>query len=545
MALSRRARLLRYQLDQTGYQRQALRVVRRKLRIARLAEPGHVADHRDWAHRLVLALQTPRGDRRVVLSAVEREVHLHVPAQAIRGPRADSCRHQRRVRHGVRDDVPVARRRLRVRPVRPELGEDTGVVGLVDALGRIGLAGERIHRVAMTVIRPERVVPEGVESDVDRRAVRKVELAAHADDADGCLLVRRVLGCPDRRWAWVDRHPLLRQGQREAPNVSPLGADEGLHLARDCEAVLCDRLIESEGLPERRVVHRRPRLTDDERRVDGRVALVCVVQSLERAVLPSVGDSGGRDPVPESGRRVSFRAREVDAVAERPQRPRQLGERHAQVRSVAVAPEQEPVSRVADRGLPRGLHVCRLVLLRDEVAVGLGVVGGPRVPHRRRDMEEVARMRGRRWKVTPDRLEHRLVPHAGHRVPVQVGASAAVDQIRGLASRGSARRQPWDGTGSRHPRVRRLAREEDDAVGGDVAPTDFAAPRVADDELTHARCLTEAEMHSRILRGEVARARLHLACELPAVRQYGRDDGTGREPCQPHFEPVPLGACAP
>src|SRR5207245_7241830 len=50
--------------------------------------------------------------------------------------------------------------------------------------------------------------------------------------------------------------------------------------------------------------------------------------------------------------------------------------------------------------------------------------------------------------------------------------------------------------------------------------------------------------HPMLPRAAVPRPRLELACDLPAVRQHRRDDGTGREPGQPHLEPVPMGACA-
>ena len=84
VTLSRCTRLLRDQLDQPWDQRQALRIVRGKVGIARLAVLGQVTDHRDRANRLVFALQAPRGDGGVVQGAVEREVHLHVPAQTVR-----------------------------------------------------------------------------------------------------------------------------------------------------------------------------------------------------------------------------------------------------------------------------------------------------------------------------------------------------------------------------------------------------------------------------------------------------------------------------
>src|SRR5439155_27372703 len=123
------------------------------------------------------------------------------------------------------------------------------------------------------------------------------------------LLVRRVLGLAERRRARVDRQPLLRGREVEALDVAPLGADEGLDLARNRDAVLRDRLVERERLPQRGVVHGRPRLLDDQGLVRRRVALVDVVLLLERAVALAERDHGGGDAVAERRRRVAARAR--------------------------------------------------------------------------------------------------------------------------------------------------------------------------------------------------------------------------------------------
>ena len=60
-------------------------VVRGQRRVARLAQAAHVADQRDRADRVVVALEAPGRDRGVVDRAVEGEVQLDVPLEPVDG----------------------------------------------------------------------------------------------------------------------------------------------------------------------------------------------------------------------------------------------------------------------------------------------------------------------------------------------------------------------------------------------------------------------------------------------------------------------------
>src|SRR5439155_11559859 len=111
------------ELDEPGYERQSLLVVRGTRGIARLPQARQVADHRDRPDAVVAALEAPGRDRRVVDRTVEREVELDVPLQTIDGRTcsADPQIWREPIRYGVRDDIPVARWRLGARAVGPEL----------------------------------------------------------------------------------------------------------------------------------------------------------------------------------------------------------------------------------------------------------------------------------------------------------------------------------------------------------------------------------------------------------------------------------------
>ncbi len=89
--------------------------------------------------------------------------------------------------------------------------------------------------MAMAVVGPEGVVPEGAWTDIDRDTVRRIEQVAAPDDLDGLvleLLVRR--GVSEPRWrARVDRRALVGGRQGERRHVSPVRPDERLDLARD------------------------------------------------------------------------------------------------------------------------------------------------------------------------------------------------------------------------------------------------------------------------------------------------------------------------
>ena len=74
------------------------------------------------------------------------------------------------------------------------------------------------------------------------------------------------------------------------------------------------------------------------------------------------------------------------------------------------------MGRVADRDPAGFVHVVGGVAFGDEVPIGDGVVGSPGVPHRRREVEQVAGMDGGRRDDLADEGERRLVPDAGDRV---------------------------------------------------------------------------------------------------------------------------------
>ena len=132
-----------------------------------------------------MALHTPGRDRRVMHGAVEREVELHVPFEAVEvAGDADG-----RVGDVVRDRVPVSRRSLRIRAIRPELGQGPREVATTDAVGRIRLPGGRVAAVPLSVVRPERIGASSAGADVDRGAVGRIEPAAVADHVDRHPLV--------------------------------------------------------------------------------------------------------------------------------------------------------------------------------------------------------------------------------------------------------------------------------------------------------------------------------------------------------------------
>ena len=84
--------------------------------------------------------------------------------------------------------------------------------------------------------------------------------------------------------------------------MTPLGPDEGLHLAGDRKPILGHDLVERERLPEGGVVDGRSRLIHDQGHVHGDVALVDVVASFDRAVAPSMTNHRGGDAIAECGR---------------------------------------------------------------------------------------------------------------------------------------------------------------------------------------------------------------------------------------------------
>ena len=191
-------RLRRDELDESRHERQSLRVVRGEVRVARLSMPAQVPDHRDRPDAVVLALQAPRHDRRVVDGAVQGQVELHVPLQAIDRDAlpADPQIRPKLVRDGVGDHVPVSRGRLGLRSIGPELGQRAGEIALVHDLPHVRLAGHRIHASTVAVIPAQRVVAARRRRDVDHHRAGRVHLRAGTDHAS--LYCWSVAGSPRR-----------------------------------------------------------------------------------------------------------------------------------------------------------------------------------------------------------------------------------------------------------------------------------------------------------------------------------------------------------
>jgi hypothetical protein len=149
----------------------------------------------------------------------------------------------------------MTRRGLRGRPVGPELSEDTVEVTAKHDVRLVRLAGYRVLRVPVAVVRTERVVAECPGTDVDRHAVGRIELTAVSDDLDGGLL-ELVVYLELRRVPRVDRRALCGTRECKRADLAPVRPDETLHVAGDREAVLRHELRERERLPEVRIGHR-------------------------------------------------------------------------------------------------------------------------------------------------------------------------------------------------------------------------------------------------------------------------------------------------
>ena len=444
--LSRGGIRLRDELDQARHEGQTFRVVGGQRRVARLAEPAHVPDERDRPRSVVVALEAPRRDRRIVERTVEGEVQLDVPLEAVDGGTgaADPQVRGQLVGREVGEHVPVTRWGLGVGPVRPELCHDPPEIGLVHDVRRVRLAGRRIDRVAGAVVRAEAVVAARAWGDVDGHARARVERAAVPDDLDDLVLehlVGRGISQPGRG-AGIDRDARgAAGGQAERRDVTPDRADGLLHPVGHRDAVLGDHVRDLKWLPAVGIAHERPGHRDDEGRIDGLVGRVVVSGRLVRPVCEAVGDHSFRDPVPDRRRRVADRRGHVDRVAQRVHEVVELGERRVGADRLDVSLGEDAIRRVADGLVARGGHVRRGVLLADEVAGRLRVVRGPRVPHRRRHVEQVPGMdRGCRERP-PDRVEERFVPATCHR---PLGMARDCGAGRRLAL------EPWDRQARRH-----------------------------------------------------------------------------------------------
>ena len=246
-----------------GTSGQTLRGVGRQLRVARLAESAHVADHRDRPHAVVVALEAPGRDRRrrgprrsgrgtVFTSHSSRSTFGPVPPIWRFGASSSPATLARTFQcpGGVSDFGPSAQNSA-MHPAE---------VGLVHDVGRVRLARRRVQRMTGTVVRAERVVASGARRDVDGRRVRRVKQAAVPDDLDDLLLERRIgrwiaeLGLGSR----VDRDAVgaaVRQG--EPRDVTPVDPDGLLHPVGHRDPVLGDHVFDLEWLPAVRVDHRR------------------------------------------------------------------------------------------------------------------------------------------------------------------------------------------------------------------------------------------------------------------------------------------------
>ena len=451
MALAGRRGGRRDHLDHAGLERQAGRVVGGAAHVRGLSVPAHPADGRDGPHRIVLALDAPGHDGRIVHGPVHREVHLHVPFEGLdlRTRTADALRDTRIVGDMVGDRVPVSRRRLGPGPVRPELGETSRPVPALDDVRGIGRPGDRVGRVSDAVVGAERVVAPRARRDVEHLTVARVESAAQPDDARMGGLERGVR-CPagDRRWTRVDVDVgRIRPRERERPDVVPLRPDDRLHLVRQRDAVLCYEHVEGEGLPAAGVGQQgRVGELHDERLVGRHVpGRVCVPGGLVGAVRQPVREDGRCNAVADGGRDVPLGRGEARVEAQLEHLRVERGQRDARAGGPGEAGRDDPVGRKADRRFAVGQWRRRARPLGGEVRHRRPVVvRRPRVVHRDRDVEEVPRMHGRPGGVAPDRFEKLLVPLSGDRLRRR-GPVRAVGLRHAAREAMAERRQPPGG----------------------------------------------------------------------------------------------------
>ncbi len=295
-----RRRLVGDHLHQPIDQRQAVGVVGGAIGVGRLAQAAHVANHRDRPHRIVIALEAPRRDRRVMDRPVQCKVGLHVPLQAVddRAAAADAQVVAQLIADEVGDHVPVPGRRLGLRAIGPELGHDPAEVGARDDLRLVWLSGDRVDVVAVAVVRAERVVTDRAGRDVDRRRVRGVQLAGEADDLDRLLL---VCVAAELRWrAGIHRYTVGSTGRDgERADMTPVRTNRLLDAVRHRDAVLADHVLELERLPVVRIDHADRIAGDDERRIDRLVVGRRVTVRLVRAVIRHARQDRIGDPVAE------------------------------------------------------------------------------------------------------------------------------------------------------------------------------------------------------------------------------------------------------
>ena len=299
--------LLCDELDEPGHQRQSLLLIGRTRGIARLPKTRHVPDHRDRSNAVIATLQAPRRDRRVVDGAVQREVELHVPLQAVDSGTApaDAQVRGQLVRDRVRDHVPVAGWRLGVRTVRPELDDRAVVIALPHDVRGVRATRDGIRRMTVTIVRPQIVGADRTRRNVHHRVARCIEEAAVTEHLDGLRPVERVGGrvTQTRRRPGIDgRARCAACGNGEGSHMAPVRRDGLLNAVRQHDAVLAEHARDLERLPSVRVDQRDPRFRYDKRRIDRRIAGIGVPVRLVRAVRLPVIEHRLRDPVADRSR---------------------------------------------------------------------------------------------------------------------------------------------------------------------------------------------------------------------------------------------------
>ena len=436
-----------------------------------LAVLSHPADGRDGPCVVVLPLDAPGRDGRVVHRAAEGEVGLQVVFQGVHLLRpGEFVLELGVVQHLVQDGEPVAGGRFALRAVGPELGQNAGVVAARHYVRRVRLAGNGIERVAVgaegaaLVLAVElgivgeirRVIALEVAAragaDVPHHAVGGVQVAApfhHQLEAPAVKIETvRLAGYVERRRPRIVIHRVvapdgvLGRGVRavlgaegEGHHPPPLSAEERQQGVAEYLSGLVDhRTGELQRLPVVRVQDAEDGegVVEDQRAVHGRgVGPVGVVSGLVTAVLHAEGDDLFGDVVAQVGRAAVevVGAHVGGVVAELKHFCVEARQRSGRVRRGAVAVVEHPVGGVADRLVGGGDRV-RVVLHQPvgdrEFVAGLHrthqrgrplpVHQRPRVVHRRRGVVQVAGVHHRAGKIVADRLQHLLVPLARDRV---------------------------------------------------------------------------------------------------------------------------------
>ena len=359
-------------------------------------------------------------------------------------------------------------RRLRVRTVRPELGQHAGVVAARHDLRRVGFAGGRVELVARSRIATvRRVVERRIvletprifldvaqtrRGDVHRHAVARIQVRRplrHQRVRPAVVVSQRAVDGGRRARIVVEpvvevvapvHRPVLR-AQREWHHDAPLRTEElgifGYGVTR-----LVDEGLEFERLPPVQIHDVRIAWqVGFQRWIDRFVAHVRVVVRFVGAVGVTEVDVALPDTVAERGglvvtaRVVSECAHERIGIAANQAGP---GRDRESMPDDAVSREAHCPSPGALAGVLGIVDGRRLNVASDPGAftaeqprLGGVVEGCPNVVHRRGDMEQVAGMHRRPRVVVPDRLQKHFVPAPGNGHVVGHGDSGRVVRDHG------------------------------------------------------------------------------------------------------------------